>query len=58
LQRASLGKAFVEEAMPADSEAVDFRAASECLAPVRMLRRGDVETLRLLVSHDEERTSQ
>ncbi|MBI5716967.1 MAG: hypothetical protein HZC37_04680 [Burkholderiales bacterium] len=34
-----------------DSEAVDFRVASECFAPVRKLRRGDMETLRLLGPH-------
>jgi ATP-dependent DNA helicase RecG len=52
LRRASLGKSFDEQAMPElDSEAVDFRVASECFAPVRKLRRGDMETLRLLVPH-------
>jgi predicted HTH transcriptional regulator len=34
-----------------DSEAVDFRAASECFAPVRTLARRDLETLRLLTVH-------
>lgn len=52
MRRASLGKSFDEQAMPElDSEAVDFRVASECFAPVRKLRRGDMETLRLLVPH-------
>ena len=52
LRRASLGKSFDEQAMPElDSEAVDFRVASECFAPVRKLRRGDMETLRLLVPY-------
>jgi hypothetical protein len=31
-----------------DSEALDFRAASESFAPVRKLTRADLETLRLL----------
>jgi hypothetical protein len=30
-----------------DSEAIDFRAASELFAPVRRLRRQDLETMRL-----------
>ncbi len=52
LRRAGLGKSFDEQAMPElDSEAVDFRVASECFAPVRKLRRADMETLRLLVPH-------
>ena len=52
LKRASLGKSFDEQAMPElNSEAVDFRVASECFAPVRKLRRGDMETLRLVVPH-------
>ncbi len=38
-----------------NSEAVDFRAASECFEPVRRLKRRDLETLRLIfrVMHDE-----
>ena len=52
LRRASLGKSFDEQALPAlDSEALDFHAASECFAAVRKLRRSDLETLRLLVPH-------
>lgn len=52
LRRASLGQAFDEQAMPGiDSEALDFQVASECFAPVRKLRRSDLETLRLLVPH-------
>ena len=34
-----------------DSEAIDFRAASELFAPIRRLRRTDVQTLRLVTSH-------
>jgi len=52
LRRASMGKSFDEQAMPElDSEALDFRAASECFAPVRKLKKADLETLRLLVPH-------
>jgi len=52
LRRASLGKSFDEQAMPElDSEALDFRAASECFAPARKLKKTDLETLRLLVPH-------
>ncbi|MGQ0708423.1 MAG: ATP-binding protein [Rhodoferax sp.] len=52
LRRTSLGKSFDEQAMPElDSEALDFRAASECFAPVRKLKKVDLETLRLLVPH-------
>ncbi len=52
LRRSSLGRSFDEQALPAlDTEALDFRAASECFAPVRKLRRADLETLRLLVPH-------
>ena len=34
-----------------DSEALDFRAASELFAPIRALRRADLETLRLITVH-------
>jgi predicted HTH transcriptional regulator len=34
-----------------DSEALDFRAASESFAPVRKLARGDLETLKLVTTH-------
>ena len=34
-----------------DSEALDLHAASECFAPVRNLKKADLQTLRLLVSH-------
>jgi predicted HTH transcriptional regulator len=43
---------YDEQAMPElDSEALDFRAASELFAPVRKLRRADLETLRLVTKH-------
>lgn len=52
MQRANLGKSFDEQPLPdLNSEAVDFRAASECFASVRKLKRGDLATLRLLVPH-------
>jgi ATP-dependent DNA helicase RecG len=52
LRRFSRGEAFDEQPMPRlDSEALDFRAASESFAPVRALSRRDLETLRLLTRH-------
>lgn len=52
MRRSSSGLAFDEQAMPElDSEALDFRAASECFAPLRKLRRTDLRTLRCLVPH-------
>jgi len=52
LRRFSRGEAFDEQPMPdLDSEALDFRAASESFASVRALSRRDLETLRLLTSH-------
>jgi predicted HTH transcriptional regulator len=52
LRRYARSEAYDEQAMPElDSEALDFRAASESFAPVRRLRRRDLETLRLLTMH-------
>ncbi len=52
LRRFARGDAFDEQAMPeCDSEALDFRAASESFSPVRKLKRTDLETLRLMVRH-------
>ncbi|CAG1019349.1 hypothetical protein BURC_04225 [Burkholderiaceae bacterium] len=52
LRRANLGKSFDEQAMPElDSEALDFTVASECFAPMRKLKKADLETLRLLVPY-------
>ncbi|WP_420462860.1 ATP-binding protein [Candidatus Palauibacter sp.] len=52
MRRFATGESYDERPLPtADSEAVDFRAASESFAPVRELRRRDLETLRLVVSH-------
>jgi ATP-dependent DNA helicase RecG len=52
LRRFARGEAFDEQAMPdLDSEAIDFRAASESFADVRKLKRPDLTTLRLLSTH-------
>lgn len=52
MQRFAIGESFDEWPMPeANSEALDFRAASESFAPVRKLTRGNLETLRLLTRH-------
>ena len=52
LGRFARGEAFDEGPMlEFDSEALDFRAASESFAPVRKLTRADLETLRLLTDH-------
>ncbi len=52
LRRFARGEAHDEQAMPElDSEALDFRAASESFAPLRKLKRPDLETLRLVVKH-------
>jgi len=52
LRRFARGESFDEQPMPGlDSEALDFRAASESFAPVRKLARRDLETLRLVTGH-------
>ena len=52
MQRFSRGEAFDERAMPGlDSEAIDFRAASESFAPIRRLTKKDLDTLRLVTRH-------
>jgi ATP-dependent DNA helicase RecG len=52
LRRFARGEGFDEQPMPGlDSEALDFRAASESFAPFRTLARRDLETLRLLTDH-------
>ncbi|MGH2619920.1 MAG: ATP-binding protein [Anaerolineales bacterium] len=52
LRRFARGEAFDEQPMPGlDSEALDFRAASESFAAVRKLGRGDLDTLRLVTAH-------
>ncbi|MGH9386052.1 MAG: ATP-binding protein [Vicinamibacterales bacterium] len=52
LRRFARGEAYDEQPMPVlNSEALDFRAASESFAPVRRLRRPDLQTLRLVTTH-------
>ncbi len=52
LRRVVRGESFDEQPLPdANSEALDFRAASESFASVRTLHRRDLTTLRLTVSH-------
>ena len=47
LRRLVCGESFDEQPIPdADSEALDFRAASESFAPVRTLHSRDLATLR------------
>jgi predicted HTH transcriptional regulator len=51
MKRFSRGETFDQRPRPdLDSEAVDFRVASELFAPIRKLRRRDLETLRLLTT--------
>ena len=52
MQRFAVGDSFDEQPLPAlDSEAVDFRVASEFFAPSRKLTRRNLETLRLVTRH-------
>jgi len=52
LRRFARGEGFDEQPMPGlDSEALDFRAASESFAAFRKLARRDLETLRLVTDH-------
>lgn len=52
MRRYALGESFDEQPLPElDSEAIDFRAASESFAAVRKLKRGDLATLRLVTKH-------
>ena len=52
MRRFAAGDSFDEQPVPAlDSEAVDFRAASEFFAPARKLTRRNLETLRLVTRH-------
>lgn len=52
LRRFARGEGYDEQPMPElDSEALDFRAASESFAGVRELAPSDLETLRLLAQH-------
>jgi predicted HTH transcriptional regulator len=52
MRRYALGQSFDEQPLPElDSEAIDFRAASESFAAMRSLERGDLVTLRLLARY-------
>lgn len=52
LRRFSRGEGYDEQPMPnLDSEAIDFRVASESFATHRKLSRRDLETLRLVTEH-------
>lgn len=52
MRRFAGGESFDEGPLPAlRPEAVDFRVAAECFAPVRTLTRANLETLRLLTPH-------
>jgi len=52
IKRFVRGGSFDEEPLPElSTEAIDFRAASECFAPVRKLQRSDLRTLQLTIVH-------
>ena len=52
----TVSESFDEQPMPGlDSEAIDFRAASESFAEFRRLRRRDLDTLRLCAVHQGRR---
>lgn len=52
MRRFARGEAFDEQPMPGlDSEALDFRVASESFSAVRKLARRDLESLRLVTHH-------
>lgn len=52
LRRFASGESYDEEPLAdLDSEAIDFRAASELFAPKRKLKRGDLDTLRVVTKH-------
>ena len=56
MRRFSRSESFDEQPMPGlDSEAIDFRAASESFAEFRRLRRRDLDTLRLCAVHQGRR---
>jgi len=58
MQRFAIGETFDEWPMPeVNSEAIDFRLASESFTPVRKLRRRHLETLRLLTPHQKRRAT-
>jgi len=56
MQRFTRGESFDETPVPElDSEALDFRLASELFAKFRKLRKKDLETLRFLTEHQGQR---
>jgi ATP-dependent DNA helicase RecG len=57
LQRSVLGQTFDELPMSAlDSEAIDFRVASECFAPKRKISKSDLKSLHLVTRHQGKET--
>lgn len=58
MQRFARGHAFDEHAMlMLDSEAINFRVASESVAPLRRLARRDLDTRRLVTDYQGRRVS-
>ncbi|MCK5827728.1 putative DNA binding domain-containing protein [Candidatus Bipolaricaulota bacterium] len=56
MRRFANAESYDEQPMPElSSEEVNFRAASELFSSVRPLKRGDLETLRLITSHQGKR---
>ena len=56
LRRYARGEAYDEQPMlDLDSEALDFRVASESFQPIRKLRQVDLESLRLVAKHQGRR---
>jgi ATP-dependent DNA helicase RecG len=52
IKRFVRGSTFDEEPLPEkDSEAIDFRAASECFSSIRKLRRSELRTLQITAIH-------
>jgi len=52
MQRYARGEAFDERALPSlDSEAIDFRAASESFAAIRRLARRDLQALKIVTEY-------
>ena len=57
LARTARNEAYDEQPLPQlNSEAIDFRAASELLAPIRKVTKKDLETLHLVVRHQNRLT--
>ena len=54
LSRTARNEAYDEQPLPQlNSEAIDFRAASELLAPFRTIKKRDLQSLHLVVRHQE-----